>query len=67
LIRREIDPDDRRRRRIILTPAGSRKLRAGIRAATQADDDVLGTLEPEQLASLRETMLRAWRSAPPKP
>lgn len=66
-IRREIDPHDPRRRRIILTPAGSRKLRAGLRAAEQADDDVLGTLEPQQLGSLRETILHAYRSSQPKP
>src|SRR6266516_1319019 len=33
LIRREIDAHDRRRRRISLTRAGSRNLRAGLRAA----------------------------------
>ena len=62
---REIDANDRRRRRISPTPAGSRKLRAGLRAAEQADDDVLGTLEPRELDLLRETMLRAYRSAQP--
>ena len=65
LIRRETDANDRRRRRISLTPAGLRKLRAGLRAAEQADDDVLGTLEPRELDLLRETMLRAYRSAQP--
>jgi MarR family transcriptional regulator for hemolysin len=67
LIRREIDAHDRRRRRIALTPAGLRKLRAGLRAAEQADEDVLGTLEPRELASLRKTLLRAYRRPPPEP
>src|SRR3954454_21985290 len=65
LIRREIDANDRRRRRISPTPAGSRKLRAGLRAAEQADDDVLGTLEPREMNNLRKAMLRAYRSAQP--
>jgi DNA-binding MarR family transcriptional regulator len=67
LIRREIDAHDRRRRRINLTPAGLRKLHAGLRAAEQADHDVLGTLEPQQLDTLRETILHAYRSSQPKP
>src|SRR4051794_38980478 len=65
LIRREIDANDRRRRRISPTPAGSRKLRAGLRAAEQADADVLGTLEPREMDYLRKAMLRAYRSAQP--
>lgn len=67
LIRREIDTADRRRRRISLTPAGQRKLRAGLRAADRADHDILGILEPHELDSLRETMLRAYRGSQPKP
>jgi len=67
LIRREIDTHDRRRRRISLTLAGLRKLRAGLRAAEQADRDILGTLEPKQLDALRQAMLRAYRNCQPKP
>jgi hypothetical protein len=39
---------------------GLRKLQAGIRAAEQADRDVLGTLEAGELDSLRQMMLRAF-------
>jgi hypothetical protein len=48
-------------------PAGSRKLRADLRAAERADRDILGTLEPEQLDSLRQAMLHAYRNWQPKP
>jgi hypothetical protein len=65
LIRREIDANDGRRR-ISLRPAGWRKLRAGLRAAEQADGDVLGALAPRELDSLRKTMLRAYRSSEPE-
>lgn len=63
LIRRQVDPHDRRRRRINLTAAGSRKLRAGLRAAEQADHDVLGTVERERLDALRDTMLDLYRNS----
>ena len=62
LVRRDVDSDDRRRRRISLTPAGRRKLQAGMRAAEQVDKDVLGALEGQELDSLRDTVLRAYRS-----
>jgi DNA-binding MarR family transcriptional regulator len=67
LTRRAVDPNDRRRRRISLTSAGLRKLRAGRRAAEQADRDVLGTLTRQQLVSLRKAMLRAYHQSRPKP
>src|SRR3954454_13764496 len=67
LIQREVDSRDRRRRRISLTRAGARKLRAGLRAAEQADKDVLGMLEPQELDSLREPILRAYRSSQTEP
>ena len=63
LIRRKIDPEDRRRRRIELTAAGSRKLHAGLRAAERAERDVLGTLTPERLNALRDLMLDAYAAS----
>ena len=67
LIRREVDSDDRRRRRTSLTPAGRRRLRAGLRAAEQADEDILGALEPQELDALREIVRRAYRSTQSRP
>jgi DNA-binding MarR family transcriptional regulator len=67
LIRRKIDPADRRRRRVELTAAGSRKLRAGLRAAERAEQDVLGTLAPKRLNVLRDLMLDAYAPSRPTP
>jgi DNA-binding MarR family transcriptional regulator len=67
LIRRQIDTEDRRRRRIELTAAGSRKLRAGVHAAEQAEQDVLGTLAPKRLSALRDLMLDAYAASRPTP
>jgi DNA-binding MarR family transcriptional regulator len=61
LIHRRIDPRDRRRREIKLTARGSRRLQAGLRAAEQAEDDVLGTLDAAQLERLREMMLHVYK------
>jgi DNA-binding MarR family transcriptional regulator len=60
LIRREIDRHDRRRRRITLTSRGSRRLRAGLRTAERAEQDVLGSLDAAQLDALRAMMLTVY-------
>ena len=56
LIDRTVDPRDRRRRRLTLTRRGARRLDAGLRAAAQAESDVLGSLDAERLALLRAMM-----------
>jgi DNA-binding MarR family transcriptional regulator len=61
LIHRRIDRRDRRRREIKLTARGTRRLHAGLRAAEQAERDVLGTLDAPQLERLRETMLHVYQ------
>lgn len=57
LIRRQTDPQDRRRRHIKLTTRGSRRLRAGLKAAETAEQDVLGPLDPTRSWQLRELLL----------
>lgn len=60
LIQREIDPTDRRRRRLQLTPTGARTLRRGIAASEQADNDILGALTHTQRESLHATALHVY-------
>jgi hypothetical protein len=50
----------RRRQRIELTAAGSRKLRASPRAAERAEHDVLARLAPKRLNAPRDLMLDAY-------
>jgi DNA-binding MarR family transcriptional regulator len=71
LIRREVDPGDRRRRVLQVTPRGLRMLRQGVAASERADHEVLGSLSQRERASLRSAALRVYehlrgssRSAP---
>jgi DNA-binding MarR family transcriptional regulator len=71
LIRREVDPADRRRRVLQVTPRGLRMLRQGIAASERADDEVLGSLSQRQRAAVRSAALHVYehlrgssRSAP---
>ena len=60
LIEREIDPSDRRRRQLQLTPTGARKLRQGIAASEQADNEILGRLTHPQRESLHALALHVY-------
>jgi DNA-binding MarR family transcriptional regulator len=69
LIRRQIDPRDRRRRLIELTRRGSQRLRAGLHAAESAERDVLGPMDPAQAEQLRALLLDLYaplRQPPPE-
>jgi MarR family transcriptional regulator, transcriptional regulator for hemolysin len=56
LLKREDDPDDRRAKRIVLTPAAAPVVRAAQEAATAVRATALEGLEPEALA-ITETVL----------
>jgi hypothetical protein len=61
LLLREVDVWDRRRRRLSLTPASSRRLRAG----DQAERDVLGVLDDGDAAAVRAAMERVYETLRP--
>jgi DNA-binding MarR family transcriptional regulator len=69
LIRRDVDRADRRRRQLQLTPSGTRRLRAGIAASEQAENEILGGLTRAELDALRATARRVYEKlterAPP--
>jgi DNA-binding MarR family transcriptional regulator len=67
LISRDIDPGDRRRRRVALTTRGRRTLKAGLAAADRADDEILGSLSRAGRASLRRAALHVYVHLPVSP
>lgn len=60
LVRRERDPDDRRRHRVSLTPAGRTALRRCRRHAAAVDDEVLAPLTAAQRRILSDLLGRVF-------
>jgi DNA-binding MarR family transcriptional regulator len=58
-VRREPDPRDRRRHVLSITPAGVKTLSAGEDIISQATEDVLKRLSPEQRTVLHQLTLQA--------
>lgn len=61
LVARSPDPADRRRNVIALTAAGRRTLRRATRASDQAEERLLGDLDADEAARLRELLGRVAR------
>ncbi|MGI5520103.1 MarR family winged helix-turn-helix transcriptional regulator [Micromonospora sp. CA-259024] len=59
LIRRQLDPRDRRARRIVATDRGRQALAEAERRVTQAEDHVLGGLPEKQRHHFRDLAARA--------
>ncbi|MFI7607006.1 MarR family winged helix-turn-helix transcriptional regulator [Micromonospora sp. NPDC049366] len=59
LIERQLDPRDRRARRIVATDRGRRVLADAEERVARAEDQVLGGLSPQQRAGFREAAERA--------
>ncbi|MGI5520067.1 MarR family winged helix-turn-helix transcriptional regulator [Micromonospora sp. CA-259024] len=59
LIERQLDPRDRRARRIVATDRGRQALAEAEERVTHAEDHVLGGLPPKQRAAFRDTAERA--------
>ena len=59
------DPDDRRRHLVHITPAGRTALARSERAQGEIENEVLGALEPDERATLRQLLARALRSVEP--
>lgn len=55
-VRREIDPADLRRHRILLTPAGRKATTAGLALLSEAFDARLGRLSPAQQKELKKLL-----------
>lgn len=62
LISRNAALDDRRRRALQLTPAGSRLLKRAVRATQDAEHQVLAPLSDDEWAKLEGIALHLWQS-----
>jgi DNA-binding MarR family transcriptional regulator len=65
LIARKRDPDDRRRHRVELTPAGTKALLKAEHAQEEIEDDVLAALDEDDRATLWSLLSRALYAAEP--
>jgi DNA-binding MarR family transcriptional regulator len=63
-VRRVRDPLDRRRHIVELTPEGQKALVRAERAMEDLEDEVLGSLSPDERAVLRDLLDRALSAAP---
>lgn len=59
LIRRDRDPDDRRRHLVEITDSGLQSLGMAHEAREQIEDDVLGALSPSERETLRQLLIKA--------
>ena len=59
LVRRERDPDDRRRHIVRLTEQGSRAFSAALRSRESLEDEVLAALSPEERETLHQLLAKA--------
>jgi MarR family transcriptional regulator, transcriptional regulator for hemolysin len=59
LVERRANPKDRRQRKIIATPLGRELVVGACERVVQAQEDLLGTLEPDERAALRRLLSKA--------
>ncbi|MBT2489755.1 MarR family transcriptional regulator [Streptomyces sp. ISL-96] len=62
LIRRELNPCNRRERLVLLTDAGRRLLAEYAEPARRLEEHMVRDLSPEEIAQFRDTLNRAWRA-----
>jgi DNA-binding MarR family transcriptional regulator len=63
-VERQRDPADRRRHIVVLTEDGRKALRHAERAMEDLEGEVLGALDPEERAQLRDLLARALAGQP---
>jgi DNA-binding MarR family transcriptional regulator len=66
LVRRERDPDDRRRHRVSITAAGRRALATAQRAVARREDVLLAALDDRERAELHRLAAKALAGADPR-